>query len=85
LGNLDALLIQARLHTILQRQTPAGLQRNLEVELPESSTVGDLIRHLDLVIDPAELLIAVNGRLADEEQALNAGDVVDLIPAISGG
>lgn len=85
MGKLNALLIQARLHTILQRQTPAGSQRNLEVELPEGSTVGDLIHHLDLVIDPAELLIAVNGRLADQEQALSAGDVVDLIPAISGG
>lgn len=79
------MLVQVRLHTILQRKTPAGLQRNLEVELPEGSNVGDLIRLLNLVIDPAELLIAVNGRLAQEEQGLSAGDVVDLIPAISGG
>ncbi len=85
IGKLDALLVKVRLHTILQRQTAAGIQRELELDLPDDSPVDYVLDLLRLEVDPAELIIAVNGRMVEEGQRLSAGDVVDLIPAISGG
>ncbi len=56
----------------------------LEVDLPEGTTVADLIR---LVRVDARLvaLVAVNGRSAEPATALADGDSVDLVPPITGG
>jgi len=75
----------AHLHTILQRQTPEGLARRLEVDLPGGSRVGDLLLSLEITLPLEALLLAVNGRVADPEQILNEGDQVNIMPAISGG
>lgn len=77
--------IIVHLHSILQRQTPEGLLRRLEVELPEGSTIQELIEHLEIEIHPEHLLFALNGRFAEIDQALADGDVVHLIVPISGG
>jgi sulfur carrier protein ThiS len=77
--------IDVHLHTILQRQTPEGRLDRLQVTLPEESTLADLIGHLEISLDPEDLLLVVNGRTAKLEKALQNGDKVNLIPAISGG
>jgi sulfur carrier protein ThiS len=59
--------------------------RQLEAELPASSTLADLLRGLELPSDAPGLLLVVNGRSADRSQALAEGDEVHLMPALSGG
>jgi sulfur carrier protein ThiS len=77
--------IVVHLHSILQRKTPQGLQRKLEVELPEGSTIQDLVEHLEVEVAPEHLSLALNGRVARLEQALRDGDKVHLMVPISGG
>jgi sulfur carrier protein ThiS len=77
--------ITVHLHSILQRKTPQGLQRKLEVELPEGSTIRDLVETLDIEIDPEHLSLALNGRVTRLEQVLEDGDKVHLMVPISGG
>ena len=79
------MTITVYLHTILQKQTAEGVLRSLELSIPEGSKVEDVMARLEIRIDPDDLLITVNGQVADESQVLNPGDRVDLIPAISGG
>lgn len=73
------------LHTILQRETPQGLINRIDVCLPFGSTLGDLLKNLEITQNPDSLLLAVNGRVADIDQTLNPGDQVNIMPAISGG
>jgi len=77
--------VTAHLHTILQRQTPEGLVRRLEVELPGGSRVADLMAVLEINLPEDALLLAVNGRVAEPGTPLQDGDQVNLMPAISGG
>ena len=58
--------------------------RNVEVDLPPGSTLGDLLARLEIPEQEGVLLV-VNGRTAAPGQALGEGDVVNLIPALSGG
>ena len=77
--------LQVHLHTILQRQTPEGLVSRLDVFMPQGSTLSDLIEHLDIELAPEHMLLAVNRRMAELDQVLHDGDMVNLMPAISGG
>lgn len=79
------MIITVHLHTILGRPTADGLMRNLELELPADSTVGELLIDLDLDFPIDQLLLVVNGRLGSIEDNLTDGDKVNLMPAISGG
>lgn len=77
--------LTVHLHTILQQQTSHGRRSQLEITLPEGSTVQDLINTLNITLPPDSLLLVVNGRMAEAETALQDGDTVNLMPAISGG
>ena len=77
--------VTAHLHTTLQRQTPEGYIRRLEVQLPGGSRVADLLVVLEITLPIDALLLAVNGRVAEPEKALQDGDQVNIMPAISGG
>lgn len=77
--------IEVHLHTTLQHQTPHGLERRKVVLLSPGSRLADLLDYLDIPLRGDDLLLVVNGRLAEPGQVLADGDVVHLIPAISGG
>jgi len=77
--------ITVHLHSILQRKTPEGMLRRLEVEMPEGSTILDLIKQVEIEIDPEYLLLALNGRVARLELVMKDGDKVHLMMPISGG
>ena len=55
-----------------------------EVELPESSSVGDLLKHLDIAEKDAKVLI-VNGLSVSAEHKLSNNDVIAIFPPIAGG
>lgn len=77
--------INVRLHTILQRQTNQGLIDKVEVSLPIGSTMQDLLDYLRVELSPDALLLVINGIVADEETRLKDNDIINLMPAISGG
>lgn len=77
--------VSVYLHTILGRQTPQGIQRRLELELPAGSTLQDLMADLNVELAPDQIMLVVNGVMAEENRALADGDQVNLMPAISGG
>ncbi len=77
--------MQVHLHTTLQRWTPKGVLRRLDVQLSPASTLRDVLDQLAIPSDRESILMVINGRTADPKQTLNDGDEVHLIPAISGG
>ena len=77
--------ITVHLHTILQRQTPQGLQRRLELETPPGTTLEDLLARLEIELSTEAMLLVVNGRIVELEYELQEGDTVNLMPALSGG
>jgi sulfur carrier protein ThiS len=77
--------VSVHLHTILQRQTPEGLVRQLELSVPPQSNISDLLTKLEIDFPLDSLLLVVNGRLVEEGHVLQEGDKVNLMPAISGG
>jgi len=77
--------ITVHLHTILQRQTPEGLLRRLELETPAGTTLADLLARLEIELSPDAMLLVVNGRVAELAYELQDGDTVNLMPALSGG
>jgi molybdopterin converting factor small subunit len=77
--------VTVHLHTILQRPSPEGLQRVIEVELPAGATLAQLIDVLEIELPMDAVLTAVNGRTAGLECALANGDQVRIMPAMSGG
>jgi sulfur carrier protein ThiS len=79
------MLVSVYLHTILQRHTPEGIIRQLEVSLPPGSDLLDLLGELQIEFDPEQIMLVVNGVMADEHALLADGDRVNLMPAISGG
>ena len=79
------MIVNLHLHTLLQRPSPNGLIRQLEVELPPGATLQELLTRQGIIVDSENFLLVVNSRNVDPDKVLNDGDDVDLIPAISGG
>ena len=65
---------------------PQGVRAGspLEVELPESSTLADLVAHLGLTREELKLTF-VNGRAQELEYHLVPGDEVGIFPPVGGG
>ena len=65
-----------------------GLERE-ELKLDEGSTITDLLEALKkahpVLRDNDKFLIAVNGIRSDHNQRLGEGDIVALLPPVSGG
>ena len=63
---------------------------SMPLELPENSTVGDLIAHVrdifPLLAPPdVDIVAAVNAEYVEGSTVLHPGDEVALIPPVSGG
>lgn len=79
------MVVTVHLHTVLQRQTPEGIMRRIELSIPSMSTVSDLLALLNIDFPVESMLILVNGRLVEPEHVLEKGDKINLMPAIEGG
>ena len=77
--------VKVYLHTILQRETPEGMQRELDVTMLSGSSVADLTTDLGVGLPVDAMVLVVNGRLAHPTYHLQEGDQVHLMPVISGG
>lgn len=75
--------VNARLFSILRHRQDGALRDRVTLELPEGSTVTDLLRQLQA--PEIGILISINGEQAEETTVLQDGDEVELIPAVAGG
>ena len=74
--------VSVRLFAGLREQAGTGVR---ELELADGAKVGDVWSQLGLGEEPQGLLYAVNRRYAPADAELADGDVVALIPPVSGG
>ena len=77
--------VTVHLHTILQRQTAEGMIDEIQLSVPAHSEVGDLLEIAGVELGPDMLILVRNGRVVGPEEPLQAGDQINLMPAISGG
>lgn len=77
------MVVTVHLHTILQRQTPDGMQRQLDVTILSGSRLEDLAYDLGLGLPVDAIVWKVNGRHVSPDRILLDGDQVHLIPASS--
>ncbi len=77
--------VTARVYATLRRYLPEETAHNpMELELPDGTTVGELLNHLGLPQDAVKVVF-VNGRHAEFEQVLADGDRVGIFPPVAGG
>ena len=74
--------VTVRLFAALRERAGAG---QVELELPEGATAGDVFPALAIGAEPAGLAYAVNREYAERSAALSDGDEVAVIPPVSGG
>jgi molybdopterin synthase catalytic subunit len=74
--------VTVRLFAMLRERAGAG---SVTLELPEGASVRDAIDSLAGLAEGIPLVMAVNREYASEEQVLDAGDELALIPPVSGG
>jgi molybdopterin converting factor small subunit len=79
------LVVEIHLHTVLQRPSENKMIRQISLTLPPGATLADVISELDIKYSDDGLLLVINGRLVDKESSLEDGDIIHLIPALSGG
>lgn len=79
------ITVRARLFATLRRLYPElGLGEAMPVTLPEGSTVGDLIRKLDLPENEVKIVF-VNGLVKTADDPLSDEDEIGIFPPVGGG
>ena len=80
------MIIRVKIYAYLRYYlpTPDEFSQDEEWDVPEKTTIAKVLEKLNL---PGEIRIIVllNGRSADQETALNEGDIVHILPLIAGG
>ena len=79
------MVVTVHLHTAIRKRPPTGTDSPVTLKLPAGSCVQDILDQLDITFPTDGLLLVVNRNTVIPGQALKGGDVVHLIPAISGG
>ncbi|MFH1117969.1 MAG: MoaD/ThiS family protein [Pseudomonadota bacterium] len=77
--------VQLILYASLVGHMPPGSTGNsCTMEIEDGTTVGDLMRRLNLPVKAAKVIF-LNGRHAAEEQQVKDGDRVAFFPPVAGG
>ncbi len=77
--------VKVKLYATFSRYHPGTLAGTpFEVELPEGSTLKDLINQLEIPESEVKVCF-VNARVQDMEAPLNDGDDVGIFPPVGGG
>ncbi|HYN52813.1 MAG TPA: molybdenum cofactor biosynthesis protein MoaE, partial [Thermoleophilaceae bacterium] len=74
--------VTVRLFAVLRERAGSP---ELTLDLPEGARVRDALDSLSALAEDVPLVMAVNREYASEEQLLDAGDELALIPPVSGG
>ncbi|MFN2244144.1 MAG: MoaD/ThiS family protein [Anaerolineae bacterium] len=79
------ITVQAKLFATLRQYKPGiGIGEPFSVDLPDGSTVRDLVRQLQLPEDQVKLMF-INARSAELDHPLADGDEVGIFPPVGGG
>jgi molybdopterin converting factor small subunit len=77
--------VNVKLFATLQRYKPEVFAGEVfVVELPEKSTLADLVAHLEIRVNEVKTMF-VNGRARAEMYRLKDGDEVGIFPPVGGG
>jgi len=78
--------INLKLFATLRKKLPQGSSRGkATLDLADNVTINDLIQHLDIPLELAQMVL-VNGEQTREfERALADGDQVSIFPPVAGG
>ncbi len=77
--------INVKLFASLQRYRPDAFAGEVfPVELPDGSTLADLVTHLEVRANEVKVMF-VNGRARAEMYRLQDGDEVGIFPPVGGG
>lgn len=78
--------VQVKLFATLRKHLPPGASAGkATLTLPAGATLRDLIQHLNIPQDMAQMVL-VNGEQTREfERALAEGDAVSIFPPVAGG
>jgi molybdopterin converting factor subunit 1 len=74
--------VTVRLFAMLRERAGA---REVTLELPDGARVSDALAELGSIAEGLPLVMAVNREYAKEDQVLDSGDELALIPPVSGG
>ena len=77
------MVLELRFFAGLRDYLPKGPTPHT-AELPDGSTVGDVLKAFQVPPDKPRILL-VNGRHADAGQVLHNGDVLSVFPPVAGG
>jgi MoaE-MoaD fusion protein len=79
---MASMEVTVRLFAMLRERAGA---REVTLELPDGARVSDALAELGSIAEGLPLVMAVNREYADEDQLLDSGDELALIPPVSGG
>jgi molybdopterin converting factor small subunit len=77
--------VQVELYATLSKFLPPGAEgRKATVELPDTSTIADLLHHLKIPTEMTALLM-VNGTHQPPDTPLKDGETIAIFPPLAGG
>jgi MoaE-MoaD fusion protein len=79
---MTPMTVRVRLFAMLRERAGAD---ELELELPDGARVADALARLGALAEGVPLVMAVNREYAREDEPLDPGDELALIPPVSGG
>lgn len=77
--------VDVHLHATLRLENKESGGQIITVDLPENSSIKNLLEQLTIDVDPVHMLFVLNGRTSGLDQILKDGDVLNIMTAISGG
>lgn len=79
------ITVHVKLFASLRRHHPyLGIGEAMPVELPEGTTVGQMLEHLHLPADEVKVVF-VNATVRKDDYTLSEGDDVGVFPPVGGG
>ncbi len=79
------ITVQVKLFATLRRQFPdLDIGEAMAVEVPEGTTVGELLQELELPAEQVKVVF-VNNTIRKEDYELKDGDEVGVFPPVGGG
>lgn len=83
---MDEISVSVYLHSTLVKYSSDGKRRKESITLARGSSIEDLINFLGIEgIKPDDILLGLNGRVAEPSDTLKEGDKIHLMMPISGG
>ncbi|MCP4167398.1 MAG: MoaD/ThiS family protein [Chloroflexi bacterium] len=79
------MVVIVHLHTAIREHQKLDRGSSVTLTLPSDSRIQDVLDQLEVTFPSHGLLLVVNRRTVGPEQVLAEGDIIHLIPAISGG